>query len=272
MLHHLKAIWLFRYFWLSLVRMDLRTRYRRSILGIGWSVLNPVLMSVVLVLGLGQIIGVGRWTEFGAFLLPSLCVWDYIRGSTTAGCTALMHNEAYIRQCPLPYGIYPLRTVMGTTIHFLLSLFVIVILVTLLKSFDSEKLTFSLDWTPVRMLWAILPVTVLLFVLVWSLATIAAFTNAYFHDTQHLVEVVSQLLFFLTPIMYKPSHLVDKQLGWMVAINPINTFLELVRVPMIQGELPPTDLYFQAVAITVVMFGIASAMLGWLQKKVIFQL
>ncbi len=272
MLHHLKAIWLFRYFWLSLVRMDLRTRYRRSVLGIGWSVLNPVLMSVVLVLGFGQILGMERWTEFGAFLLPSLCVWDYIRGSTTMGCLALMHNEAYIRQCPLPYGIYPLRTVMGTTIHFLLSLFVIVILVTILKSLHTEDWSFTLDPTPVRMLWAILPVTVLLFVLCWSLATIAAFTNAYFHDTQHLVEVACQLLFFLTPIMYPPDRLVGSKMEWVVAMNPINTFLELVRVPMIKGELPPTDLYLQAVGITVVVFGIAAAMLGWLQKKVIFQL
>ena len=59
---------------------------------------------------------------------------------------------------------------------------------------------------------------------------------------------------------------------WMATYNPINTFLELVRVPMITGELPPLDLYVQAVGITVIMFGTAATMLGWLQKKVIFQL
>ena len=130
MFAHLKAVWTFRYFWMSLVKMDLRSRYRRSFLGIGWSVLHPIAMSAVFCLVFAEIMRVqggdpsgypAQWRWYAAYLVTGLAVWEFIRNSTASGCQALLVNEAYIRQCPLPYGIYPLRTVMGTAIHFVIS-------------------------------------------------------------------------------------------------------------------------------------------------------
>src|SRR6478672_10377801 len=197
MFAHLKAVWTFRYFWMSLVKMDLRSRYRRSVLGIGWSVLHPILMSGVFCVVFSQLLGKSEnnwadegysaaWRGYAAYLLSGMAVWEFIRNSTAIGCNALLHNEAYIRQCPLPYGIYPLRTVMGTGIHFLISLSVVVVLVSLLHG-SADR---------VGMLWAILPVAVLLLLFCWALATIAAFATVYFHDTSHLVEVGAQIMFF----------------------------------------------------------------------------
>src|SRR5687767_4935283 len=95
MLHHLKAVWTFRHFWMSLVRMDLRSRYRRSVLGIGWSVLNPILMSAVFCLVLGQIMDItsadtwqsypAPWRAYGAFLLCGMAVWEFMRNSMSSG-------------------------------------------------------------------------------------------------------------------------------------------------------------------------------------------
>jgi ABC-type polysaccharide/polyol phosphate export permease len=270
MLHHLKAVWTFRHFWMSLVRMDLRSRYRRSVLGIGWSVLHPIAMSAVFCLVLGQIMDIANdnlwsgypapWRAYGAFLLCGMAVWEFIRNSTSMGCHALIHNEAYIRQCPLPYGIYPLRTVMGTTIHFLITMAVTVVLICLLKG----------SFEPFQVLWAVLPVFILLFIFCWSLATLAAFATAYFHDTAHLVEVGAQLMFFLTPIMYHEDKL--GAFKWVASINPVNLFIELIRTPLVFNQLAPTDYYIQAVSLTAATFGLAAGTIAWLQKKVIFQL
>ncbi len=270
MLHHLKAVWTFRHFWMALVRMDLRSRYRRSVLGIGWSVLHPITMSAVFCLVFAQIFDITKdpmwssfpapWRGYGAFLLCGMTVWEYIRNSTHSGCHALIYNEAYIRQCPLPYGIYPLRTVMGTTIHFLISISVVTCLVAVLKE--------STDVFGI--LWAVLPVFLLLFVFCWSLATLAAFATAYFHDTAHLVEVGSQLMFFLTPIMYHEDRL--GSFKWLARINPVNLFIELIRTPIVFNEPAPTEYYLQAVALTAATFGLAVGTIAWLQKKVIFQL
>lgn len=271
MFQHLKAVWTFRYFWMSLVKMDLRSRYRRSVLGIGWSVLHPIAMSGVFCLVFSQIMDIrgddwerfgypAAWRGYAAFLLTGMAIWDFIKTSVTVGCHALMHNEAYIRQCPLPYGIYPLRTVMGTGIHFLISLVVVLVLVSLLKG----------SLSPFTMLWAVIPVVVMMFVFCWALATLAAFATVYFHDTTHLVEVGSQLMFFLTPIMYTREKL--GSIEWLADLNPVVVFLELVRTPLVYGQIPDAPVYLQGLALTLGAAGLAFGTIAWLQKKVIFQL
>lgn len=271
MLQHLHAVWKFRYFWMSLVGMDLRSRYRRSVLGIGWSVLHPIALSGVFCLVFSHLMPVSQsniagfpapWRAYAAYLLTGMVTWDFIRNSTSIGCNALMHNEAYIRQCPLPYGIYPLRTVMGTGIHFLISIGVMLTLICALKG----------SFAPLTMLWAILPVVVLLFLFCWSLATLSAFATVYFHDTSHLVEVGSQLFFFLTPIMYTRDVLDSKGIGFMADLNPVVVFLELMRLPLVEGRVPELMLYGQAAVLTAGAVGLAFGTIGWLQKKVIFQL
>lgn len=271
MTQHLRAVWAYRHFWMSLVQMDLRSRYRRSVLGIGWSMLHPILMSGVFCLVFSQILNISshEWERFGypaawrgyaAYLLCSMAVWDFIRNSLTLGCMALIRNEAYIRQCPLPYGIYPLRAVMGTFIHYLISLVVILVLVSLLKG----------SATPLGKLWAVLPVVALLVAFCWAIATIAAFATVYFHDTTHLVEVGSQLFFFLTPIMYTRE--AAPQLAPFFDLNPVVVFLDLTRLPLVFDTVPPAALYGQAAVLTAVAVGLAFGTIGWLQKKVIFHL
>jgi len=264
MLSHIQSIWTFRHFWMALVKMDLRTKYRRSVLGVGWSVLNPILMSAVLMLGFGRVLGGGDTIrEYGAFLLSGLCVWEFMRNSMSIGCNALTQNEAYIRQSPLPYGIYPLRTVAGTGIHFLISLTVTVVIVCVLK--DSAS--------PLLHAWVVLPTVALLFVFCWSLAAIFAFANAYFHDTQHLTDVVMSLLFFLTPVMIKPENQ-PEAIRAANAYNPFNVFMQLVRQPLISADdpFPSGELWVQAAGLTAILFALACSTVGALQKKVIFQL
>lgn len=272
MLDHLKSVWRFRYFWLSLVQMDLRSRYRRSVLGIGWSLLHPLAMSAVFCLVFSQIMDLSaakQWADYGysapwqgyaAFLIVGMTVWGFFRETISAGCAALIQNEAYIRQAPLPYGIYPLRMVMGMGIHFVIGMVVSAALVVILQG--------SLD--RLGLLWAVLPGMVLMFAFCWGVATLAAFATVFFHDTKHLVEVGTQLMFFLTPIIYG-----REQLGRaedLVNLNPVYTFIEIIRKPLVEGVPCDGFIYVQGVVITVATVGLAFGTIGWLQKKVIFEL
>src|SRR5690349_20814982 len=119
MLKHMTAVWKYRHFLAALVRLDLRLRYRRSVFGIGWSLLNPIAMTVVFCVVFSTILGNGGDPgKYAAYLLTGLAVWGFIRDSALNGCRAFIQNEAYIRQSPLPFSLYPLRTVLGQTIHF----------------------------------------------------------------------------------------------------------------------------------------------------------
>src|SRR5215470_7728194 len=101
MISYFGAIWNCRHFWLSLVRMDLRTRYRRSVLGLGWWLLQPLAMAAILCVVFSNFLKVS-WQSYVPHLLTGLVCWNFILACALQGCQSFFQGEAYIRQCPLP--------------------------------------------------------------------------------------------------------------------------------------------------------------------------
>src|SRR5215831_198516 len=98
MFRHLAAIWTARHFLMALVKLDLRMRYRRSVLGVGWSLLNPIAMTIVFTVVFSNLLGNGDSIGYAASVLTGMAVWGFLRESTLNGCRCFMTNEAYIRQ------------------------------------------------------------------------------------------------------------------------------------------------------------------------------
>jgi len=263
MIQHLAAIWKFRHFLNALVRLDLRLRYRRSILGVGWSLLNPIAMTVVFTVVFAELLGGGNYRTYVPHLIIGMAAWGFLREATIQGCRALIGNESYIRQSPLPYGIYTLRTVLGQAIHSGIALAVAVVVTAAVQGKPDALLA----------VWLVLPAVALMFMFAWAMATVCAFVNVYFQDAQHLLEIGAQILFFLTPIIYTRDVL-DKRPGmsWVADLYPVNLFLDLIRAPLVTGGPPPADLYLAAAALTAAAIGLAVGTTAWLQKKVIFHL
>lgn len=264
MIAHLKATWNYRYFWMSLVKMDVLQRYRKSVLGLGWSLLNPLAMTAVFCLVFSSLMKpAGKtWQEYACYLISGITVWNFLVSSLGQGCTSFIRNELYIRQCPLPCSIYPMRTVLSLAFHLLIGLGLVMSMVVVLMG----------SMAPFKVLWAVLPVVVLMILFAWAVATLASFATIYFHDTQHLVEVGAQLMFFLTPIMYERSLLDNNNIGFLADLNPAFIFMQLIRGPFLSGVPADSFLYFQAVALTTVTVGLAIGAIAWLEKKMIFQL
>ncbi|MCE9530898.1 MAG: ABC transporter permease [Planctomycetes bacterium] len=264
MVKQIATIWDFRHFWMSLVVMDLRTRYRRSILGVGWSLMNPLLMTVVFCVVFGAWFNNPDWRQFGPYFLAGITLFDFVRTSALSGCQTFFRNESYIRQCPLPLSIYVLRTVLGAAIHFLIALAVVIVAVFVLL--PEQRIPLFANS------WILVPGLLMLFMFCLSISVLAGFMTVYFQDTQQLLEVIFQIFFFLTPIMYPSKMILDRGLGILLSINPVVTFLELVRMPIITGQVP-TMWAFAKAAIVVGMFGsLAIAALAKFEKKLIFHL
>ncbi|MCS6864749.1 MAG: ABC transporter permease [Gemmataceae bacterium] len=268
MLHHLSAVWTARHFLLALVQLDLRLRYRRSVLGVGWSLLHPIAMTIVFTVVFSQLFGDSNPVGYAAFALAGLAVWGFLREAATSGSRAFLQNEAYIRQSPMPYTIYTLRTVLGQAIHSSLALLIVVCLLVFWKGDPGVLVGVALA----------IPGMILALLAAWAIATIGAFINAFFHDTAQILEVGCQIGFFLTPIMYRRSLLDQRGLGWVVDINPVNLYLSVIRDPLL-GGIPSAEglvqlghAYAAALVFTGVLIGLATAVVSWLQKKVIFYL
>jgi lipopolysaccharide transport system permease protein len=257
---YLLRVWDYRHFWLSLVRMDLRTRYRRSVLGVGWSLLQPLTMTFVLCLVFQHIMGV-QTRDYVPHLLTGLVLWNFILGCALQGCQTFFLGESYIRQCPLPLAIYPLRTALGALFHLTMGLIVLTIMATILRG-----------PAPPLALLSLVPSLVLLFVFGWSLAVLTGTANVYFQDTQHLAEVGFQITFYLTPIIYRVEDVAQHQLAWLFSLNPFIPFLSLVREPLLNHALPAPAVYLPAAGYTAVAALAAVLILRRMQERLIFNL
>jgi lipopolysaccharide transport system permease protein len=267
---YIADVWRSRYFWLSLVRMDLQLRYRRSLLGIGWSLLYPLVNAVVLCIAFHKIFHQPIRTYL-PFLLAGNAFWGYASGVTVQGCQCYVDAESYIRQHSIPMAVYPLRNALGNMIHFLISLAMVALLIWGLKGWDHWL---GHDASPINLpALVVLPFSViLLLILGWSVSVLAGFVNTAFRDIQHLCNICFQVLFFLTPIIYTPDSQKDMLLGRVFDYNPLVPFLEIVRKPLIDGEIPSVEHFQFAILATLVVTAAAVLFLRRLQKRVILYL
>jgi ABC-type polysaccharide/polyol phosphate export permease len=255
---YVTELWRLRHFWMALVHNDLRNRYRRSVLGLGWSLLQPIAMTVVLCTVFAGVFGI-TLREYAPYLLSGLTFWGFISTAAVSGCQSFFQGESYIRQHRAPLAIYPLRTTLGAGYHFLVGMGVVLVAAIAFSGFTNPLVLLSL-----------VPSLVLLFAFAWSLAVCTGTLNVLFHDTQHLLEIILQILFYMTPIMYKPEILINRNLGWAVQFNPLAVLLNLVRQPLLEGALPSTETVGTSVLIVAVMVAVAAMLLRWCERRLVF--
>jgi len=246
---------------MALVRIDLRNRYRRSVIGMGWSLLHPIAMTAVLCVFFGRLFGAELRT-FAPYVLTGLTFWGFMSAAVKQGCRSFLQGESYIRQHPAPLAIYPLRVTLSAGFHFLLGCVVATALVWILMGFQN-----------LRTLPCLLPAFALLFLIGWSTTICMGAANVLFHDTQHLADVAMQMLFYMTPIMYHPQMLAGRRLVSQVLYwNPLASLLELLRAPLIDGQWPSNWAMGMSVVFAAVAVAAAALTLRLFEKRLIFYL
>jgi len=242
--------------------MDLRTRYRRSLLGLGWSLLNPIAMTTIFCAVFHSTFAKDdSLFMYAAYLLAGLSCWQFMTGAVLQGCQCFYRGESYIRQYPAPLAIYPLRTALGCMVHFLLALSVVLLLAISLRGLDCF-----------RYIWTLGPSLAILFIFGWGLAILAGFATVHFNDTQHLLEILFQILFYATPVMYKSALLSGHGLDLLVRLNPLLPFLDLIREPILLDHAPSLHTVGSALLLTASVSLTAIVMLNRLGKRLIFHL
>lgn len=259
MTDYCSAVWRTRFFWWSLVMMDLRTRYHGSALGLGWSLLNPILMTAVISTIFCQLFS-QDFRTFAPFLLLGIAFWNYLTACVVEGCQTFQRGEAYIRQHPAPLAIYPLRTALGAMIHLLMTLCVVLVLVWSVQGLGNVPALISL-----------VPTMAIVLVVGWATAVCMGLVNVLVNDTQYLIPVLMQVLFYLTPVMYPPELLRQKGLT-VLEFNPLAAYLDLFRMPVLSGQFPGWEALAISVASAAVMVSLAVAGLATMQRRLVFYL
>ena len=258
-LDYFARLWKLRWFWYSLVQNDLHARYRHSLLGIGWSLARPLCMTGIFCLVFGKLFQMPL-EDYAPYVLVGLTIWQFMTESALAGCKSFHSGAAYIRQQAVPLAIFPMRTALGAAFHTSVALLLGLSITWYFKGFDN-----------LAALPALIPSMALLFVLGWSMATVCGLVHTHFPDTSFILELVLQFTFYLTPIIYGPEHYGRFQrYTWLIDYNPIWSVLELVRQPVLNGQLPP--LYNVAVSLVfvTVMAVLALVLMRKMERNLVF--
>src|SRR5688572_21246954 len=199
----------------TLVGRDMKLRYKRSVLGIAWSLLTPLAQLAVLYLTFDVLLPLNV-PNYATFLFCGLLVWNWFQGSLYQATSTIVDNRELIKRPGFPPAVLPAVTVTSYLIHFLLALPILFVFL-------------MVAGTPLTAALLALPLVIALqFTLTLSLAYFTATFYVTFRDTQHLLGVLLNLFFFLTPIFYESSDL-PAQYQTFYRLNPMVHLIESYR-------------------------------------------
>ncbi len=208
----------------ALAIKELRVRYKRSVLGFLWTLLNPLLMMIVLTLVFGTLM---RFSidHYAVFLLSMLLPWTFFTQALTYSVDSVVGNADLLKKVRLPKLVFPVSTVLANIINFVLSLIPLALLVVVLR--------FPLHWT-----WVYLPVPMLgLFLFTLGTSFLFAAVNVFFRDISHIVQIILSAWFYFSPIIYS-LEFVPARYRWLFKLNPMLYVLNGFRLSIYYGQLP----------------------------------
>ena len=228
----------------QLVRRDVLIRYKRSLLGVVWTMLNPLGMMIVLTLAFSSLFGTTR--AYPVYVLSGLIVWTFLAQSTTTAMAQLTWGGALFHRIYLPRTTFAIASV-GTG------------LVNLVLSLVPFGLVMAFTGSPLRPTALILPVSILLLALfTLGLGLFLSSLAVYFPDIAEMYQIVLLAWMYLTPIIYPEEIVPPAYRWWMFNLNPMYHLLQLFRLPLYDGRWPGLAHLALAAAIALVTFAI-----GW---------
>lgn len=239
----------------ELVKRDLKVKYRRSILGYLWSLLNPLLMMCVMSYVFSTIFQ-STIPNFPVYLICGQTLWAFFNESTTMAMHSVVQNSALIKKVYIPKFIFPLSRITSSFVTMSFSL--IAILIVMLFTRATIHWTILLFWVPL----------LFLFVFCCGIGLILSALSTYFRDITHLYGVLTIAWMYATPIFYDPEILPDhvrNTLEW----NPIYHFITFFRSLILNGQVPGAEMWLQCALVCIVTFAIGLLIFKKLQRNFI---
>lgn len=210
---------------------DLKVRYKHSVLGFFWSLLNPLLLMVVFTFVFSALLPTRSRPAFNIFFLCALLPWNWCASSVMGALGSIVGNGHLIKKVYFPREMLPVSVVLSNMINYLLALPALFLFMLIFRQ-GLEESAFSPACPFVcinsHMLWLpLLMLTQLLFLM--GIGFFVAALNVFFRDTSVLVEVGLQAWFFLTPIIYDAKDVAGQYANLMYYLNPMASIIANYR-------------------------------------------
>jgi ABC-type polysaccharide/polyol phosphate export permease len=224
----------------ALVVRDLRVRYKRSALGLLWTMLQPLLTMGVMVLVFSSIFRFDL-PHYPVYCLTGILFWNFFSQSIVASMVSLRANAAILHKVPVPKAVFPVATVCSGVVNLCLALVPLAVILIATGH-------------PLRPALLFLPVAILVAALfTLGMGLLLSPLAVFFTDVVEMVGVVLSLLMYMTPIFY-PLAIVPEQFRVFVRFNPVRSILEVFRDPIYFGKIPPLTHFTVAFGLALLAF------------------
>lgn len=244
-LEELRSLIRYRDLITQLVRRDLVSRYKRSVLGVAWTMLNPLGMMLVLSVVFSQV-----WHMEGgypAYIISGLVAWNFFSQTTSASMSQMVWGSTLLQRIYLPRTSFVVSAVGTGLVNLVLSLVPLFLIVLIVGR-------------PVHWSIAILPFSTLLLVAFsLGMGLLLSAWAIYFPDIAEMYKILLVAWLYLTPVIYPELIIPESYRFWFFHLNPMYYLVQMFRMPVYEGVLPPADIMLGSVIIAPI-----TLVLGWM--------
>ena len=238
----LGELWRFRELVYFLVWRDIKVRYKQTVIGIGWTLLQPLAMMIVFTLFLGRLAQVpSEGIPYSLFAYVALLPWLLFSRTISESAASLVTDQRLITRVYFPRILVPLATILASTVDFALSLSLLFILMF----FYGFAPALTVLWLPVFVLLMLVTAAGVGF---WLSAL-----NAEYRDVMYVLPFLSQFWLFVTPVVY-PSSLVPSEWRVLYGLNPMAGVVEGFRWALLGVGEGPSPMLFVSASVSIVLF------------------
>ncbi len=232
---------------------DLKVKYQSSVLGFAWSLLNPLLMMLVLYFVFSKAFNADQ-ENFALYLLIGIVTWRFLANGTSSSVLSLVERASLVTKIYIPRQVLVLSTVLSSFISSLLEFFVLFLLL----------IAFGVNLSSSMLLFPF--VYILYFVIVYGISLILASLYVYYRDLNQIWEVLLQLGFFLSPVVYPITGVPDEYLD-LYMLNPVTVVMQINRDTLLYSETASAgSLLFITIAAMIILVA-GSAVFKRLERR-----
>lgn len=236
----LSILWQHRELVLSLTQRDIRSRYKQSVLGIAWALLQPLAMTIVFTVVMSHIaqIDTGK-IPYPVFAYIAILPWTFFAGGLTGGSECLVSNFNLITKIYFPREVFPISAILGKTMDLGLGMLVLVPLL----------IFYRIDLTWMALL--VIPLLLIQTCLMLGVTFLLSSWNLFYRDIRHVMPLLTMVWMYMTPVVYGLNLVPERFLGWYM-LNPMASVMDSFRGVVLEGRLPNWHYLGIAAAVSIV--------------------
>lgn len=252
---YFSELWSFRELYWALTIREIKVRYKQTLLGATWAILQPLVLTIIFAVVFGYLLKLGSGSvPYPIFAYSALLPWTFFSNAIAFGSLSVVNNSNLVSKIYFPRELLPLATITASLLDFLIASLIFLLMFVF----------YQVPITPYLLyLFVIIPC---IFLLTIGISLFLSAINVMFRDIRFVIPLVLQVLFYLTPIIYSLNTLPDRFLK-LYAFNPIAPLIDSFRDVTIYGAAPDHFQLLSAVVISMCVFTLGILFFRYKEKS-----